>query len=261
MKKVNKSGMPKSLKNYTINNASNNWDDLRRDRVVYSDIRTIIFKDQGGICAYCEQDFSCNVGDDDYITQMIEHFHPKRDINTKNWALDWNNLLGCCTGGTQANNFVYPRPDNLSCDKYKERSLPNINDVEGELINPIDMPAFPCLFNISISTGKLSSDKDNCALFNFSINKKKDTKELVDSTINVLNLNCDRLLRKRKKHITNYHDLIKKAKDNKDESIFEKLCKRFLEKKDGKYHAFFTTYRILLSKHAVDYLQCNKFSG
>ena len=84
---------------------------------------------------------------------------------------------------------------------------------------------------------------------------------MVDSTINVLNLNCDRLLRKRQKHITNYHDLIKKARDNGNESIFEELCKRFLEKKNGKYHAFFSTYRILLSEHAENYLKNNNFSG
>ena len=219
------------------------------------------FKNKGRICAYCEQDFSCNAGDDDYITQVVEHFHPKRDINTKNWALDWNNLLGCCTGGTEANGSIFPRPDNLSCDKYKEIALPNIDNVEGELINPIDMPAFPCLFNINKFTGKLSSDKDNCESFNFSSNNKKDTKELVDSTINVLNLNCNRLLRKRKEHIRNYQVLIKEARDNGNESIFEELCKRFLEKKNGKYHAFFTTYRILLSEHAENYLKNNNFLG
>lgn len=120
MKKVNKSDIPESFRLYTSNsnNASNNWDDLRGEKAIYSDIRTTIFEDQGRICAYCEQDFSCNAGDDDYITQMVEHFHPKRDINTKNWALDWNNLLGCCTGGTEANGSIFPRPDNLSCDKY-----------------------------------------------------------------------------------------------------------------------------------------------
>ena len=109
---------------------------------------------------------------------MVEHFHPKRDINTKNWALDWNNLLGCCTGGTEANGSIFPRPDNLSCDKYKEIALPNIDNVEGELINPIDMPAFPCLFNINKFTGKLSSDKDNCESFNFSSNNKKRYKRV-----------------------------------------------------------------------------------
>lgn len=35
----------------------------------------------------------------------------------------------------------------------------------------------------------------------------------------------------------------------------------FWRKKNGKYHAFFTTYRILLSEHAENYLKNNNFLG
>ncbi|MBN6075396.1 TIGR02646 family protein [Aggregatibacter actinomycetemcomitans] len=262
MKKVNKSIIPSSLRLYIDKNNSSDWKLLRENnREIYTEIKELIFKDQGEICAYCEQDFSCLEEDDDYITRMVEHFHPKRDIaSDKNWALDWNNLLGCCTGGSEADGTEFPRPNNLSCDKYKEIALPNINDVEGELINPINMPAFPCLFNINEFTGELFSNEENCKSFKFPINNKKDTKELVENTINILNLNCDRLLRKRKAHITNYQNLIKSARDMRDDSIFEKLCDRFL-KKSNTYHAFFTTYRILLSSHAETYLKNNNFSG
>ena len=43
--KVNKSDIPESFRLYTSNsnNASNNWDDLRGEKAIYSDIRTTIF--------------------------------------------------------------------------------------------------------------------------------------------------------------------------------------------------------------------------
>ncbi|WGE42611.1 retron Ec78 anti-phage system effector HNH endonuclease PtuB [Actinobacillus equuli] len=262
MKKVSKSTIPDVLKNYRPKKKYYSWENFRKNHKRYRKIKNAIFKDQGGICAYCEQDFSSQKGDDDYITQMVEHFHPKRDLSsTKNWALDWNNLLGCCTGGTEANKEVFATHSNLSCDKYKEIKLPQINDVEGEIINPIDMPAFPCLFEINKLTGELLANAQHCQSVPFTNNKKDNTKDLVDNTITVLNLNCDRLLRKRKVHIQNFHRLVQEARNTKDTKIFQKLCDRFLAKKNNKYHAFFTTYRILLSSHAENYLTRTNFSG
>ncbi len=226
----------------------------------YKDIQEQLFQIQGEICAYCEQDFSSSHGDRDYIKKMIEHFHPKRD-SSKNWGIDWNNLLGCCNGGACSNKNEYPTPLNLSCDQHKEIALSKINDIEGSLINPIDMPAFPCLFEINKSTGEILSNKANCDTFQFKINNFHTTKELVDNTIKVLNLNCPRLVDKRKVHIKNYHELIKSARENQNPSIYKMLCERFLAKKDNKYHSFFTTYRILLSSHAENYLRANNFSG
>lgn len=224
MKKVTKSTIPNVLKNYSPSKKCYSWKKFRKNRRRYLKIKNAIFKDQGGICAYCEQDFSSQKDDDDYITQMIEHFHPKRDLSsTKDWALDWNNLLGCCTGGTEANKAVFATPNNLSCDKYKEIKLP-INDVEGEIINPIDMPAFPCLFGIDELTGELLSDSHSCQSFTFSDNKKGNTKALVDNTIVVLNLNCNRLLRKRKTHIDNFQKLIEKL----DRTMILKFSKNYV---------------------------------
>lgn len=226
----------------------------------YKDIQEQLFQIQGGICAYCEQDFSSLYNDIDYIEKMVEHFHPKRD-KSKNWALDWNNLLGCCDGGSRSDKKIYPFPENLSCDKHKEYKLDKEINIEGYIINPIEIPTFPCLFKIDLFTGKLSPDENNCNQFNFPINKFKTTKELVDNTIKVLNLNCDRLLKKRKTHIENYQREIENAKINRNLSIFQDLCERYLAKKDNKYHAFFTTYRILLSSHAEQYLKENDFLG
>ncbi|MBS6009539.1 MAG: TIGR02646 family protein [Haemophilus parahaemolyticus] len=262
MKKVNKSSIPNVLLNYRSTSESYTWTAFRENKESYKRVKKQIFKDQGGICAYCEQDFSCSQGDDDYITQMIEHFHPKRDIGSnKNWALDWNNLLGCCTGGKESNKIIFPTPENLSCDQYKEIGLSKINNVEGYLINPIDMPAFPCLFKINQVTGHILANEKICEKVSFNINNFKTTVELVDNTIKVLNLNCIRLLQKRKAHIKNYNNLINIAKKNENSAIFQELCSRFLAKKNDKYHSFFTTYRILLSSHAENYLQTNNFSG
>ena len=71
MKKVNKSSIPNALLNYRSTNKSYTWKAFRKKKKSYKRVKKQIFKDQGGICAYCEQDFSCSQGDDDYITQMI----------------------------------------------------------------------------------------------------------------------------------------------------------------------------------------------
>ena len=123
------------------------------------------------------------------------------------------------------------------------------------------MPAFPCLFKINQVTGYILANEKNCEKVNFNINNFKTTVELVENTIRVLNLNCVRLLQKRKAHIKNYNNLINIAKKNENSAIFQELCSRFLAKKNNKYHSFFTTYRILLSSHAENYLQKNNFSG
>ena len=123
------------------------------------------------------------------------------------------------------------------------------------------MPAFPCLFKINQVTGHILANEKNCGEVSFNINNFKTTVELVENTIRVLNLNCIRLLQKRKAHIKNYNNLINIAKKNENSAIFQELCSRFLAKKDDKYHSFFTTYRILLSSHAENYLQKNNFSG
>ena len=89
----------------------------------YNDCRTDCITYQKGLCAYCE----INIRDNDPLKCHVEHFHEKSDRTTShNWALDWNNMLGVCNGGSH--EFVkspgfyrQPRSANLSCDAHKDQ--------------------------------------------------------------------------------------------------------------------------------------------
>ncbi len=262
MKRSNKSNPPNALTAYATRYPNNDWDnDLRNDQNgdTYKTIKQLVFSDQGYLCAYCESLISENMPD----KQRVEHFHPKSDKSnpTKNWALDWNNIIGVCCGGEDVDRTKHALPANLSCDAYKNHSitknkLPTI--CEGHLINPLQMPAFPNLFVLDKRTGELKPNVENCAQVTFTDNQHETTTELIEKTIEYLNLNCDRLNQQRLAVFHQYERQVKKAKQLNDKNYYSKLASQWFQK---QWPSYFTTRRILLGHHAETCLQNLAFNG
>jgi uncharacterized protein (TIGR02646 family) len=258
LKKINKSLQPNNLTEYAQQNPQANWDDFyyTNQSYDYKKLKELIFKEQGGLCAFCENEiFKTH-------KQRVEHFHPKSDKTNPNhnWALDWTNVIGVCLGGSDVDKVLHPLPANLSCDAYKDhlikqRKLPE--KCEGYLFNPLNLPAFPCLFDFDKRTGELKP-KDDYSGIKFEDNYYETTAELVAKTIQHLNLNCDRLNQQRLALLRQYNQEIAKARKNNDKSIFTKLAERWFQ---TQWLPFFTTRRILLSHHAESYLQQQAFNG
>jgi len=114
----------------------------------------------------------------------------------QDWTLDFSNFLLCCKGGT---NRYSPRPDEYSTDPSADANFScgekkgDINP-DGVLLNPYVLPEAP-IFSARYHPDErleLSVDQDACQ------------RESVDpahaqSTLDILGLNCPRLMRNRGK--------------------------------------------------------------
>lgn len=257
MKNINKSLTPNELTRYAQNFPEHNWDDFSNS-TEYKAIKKQIFSDQGSLCAFCESAVT------EAHKQRVEHFHPKSDTTktNHNWALDWENVIGVCLGGSDVDKSIHPLPANLSCDAYKDhlitrKKLPIA--CEGHLINPLTLSAFPCLFDLDKRTGELrAKDEINYEKINISDNRYKTVAELIEKTIEHLNLNCDRLNQQRLAVLHQYNQEIAKARKRQDRDVFVKLAERWFQ---SRWISFFTTRRILLNKHAENYLAGIGYTG
>lgn len=216
----------------------------------YKAIKELIFNDQGGLCAFCENEVN------DVYKQRVEHFHPKSDKRNPNhnWGLDWMNVVGVCLGGSDVDKTIHPLPANLSCDAYKDHLIVKNKlpiTCEGYLLNPLDISAFPCLFSLNKRTGELKA-KDSYGELGIENNRYSTIEELVEKTIEYLNLNCDRLNKQRLAVLNQYNKEIKKARIINDKDIRSKLAIRWFQQ---QWLPFFTTRRILLNEYAENYLQ------
>jgi uncharacterized protein (TIGR02646 family) len=256
MKRVLKGAEPASLASFRSAEPSAAWEEMRNDALhngkeTYKDCRAKSIADQHGLCAYCE----CRIDSESH--SRVEHFHPKSDTSTRhNWHLDWQNMLATCDGGESAASETEPLPDNLSCDAYKNH-LANkgklSGDMEQEMFNPLQLPAFPNLFKLNKGTGHLEVDTSVCALASVDADKLR-------RTVEILNLNCERLAKQRRKIVVNI-DKNKKARRQKQcrpEEMPAFLIQRYF---NGNWPEFFTTIRCCLGQAAEDHLRAIGYTG
>lgn len=271
MKRVRKGNEPSTLEAYREAAPQSSWEQMKNDphhegRQAYQDCRKDSIQDQGGLCAYCEID----IRDNNPLTCRVEHFHPKSDTSTPhNWALDWQNMLGVCNGGSNphiaADGFVLPPiAENLSCDAHKDRMIQSkqlAEQCEGWLLNPLHMQAFPSLFRLNKSTGFLSPNTAACAAHPpWPNNQHESLEELVRHTIDMLNLNCDRLAQQRLRVI---RDIENNKKSQRSQGFSPQQGMSNLA---GRYFritwpGFFTTIRLFLGEAAEAHLQSLHFQG
>ena len=261
MKKISKSVPPNPLSLFAAGNPLASWEpDFRNynQSKDYTVVRSLMLKDQGGLCGYCE----IKITNQPVHKQRVEHFHDKSDksnLAANNWGLDWQNVFAVCIGGTDTNPMIHPLPSNLSCDAHKSHLKGKHNQApEGYLLNPLTMPHSPCLFDFDKRTGELKANANTCAKVEIDGNNFDTLQELVENTIRILNLNCPRLTAQRLEVLKAYNQAIKIARQKKDRHCFTKLSKRWF---GGKWQEFFTTRRLLLGNHAESHLASVRYDG
>lgn len=269
VKRVLKGMVPPTLARYAQAAPRSSWEQMRDDpyfqgRQAYQDCRSTCIADQKGLCAYCEVD----IRDNDPLKCHVEHFHPKADKTTShNWALDWQNMLGVCNGGSvdylERPFYLPPRQANLSCDAHKDwmiqqSKLPAL--CEGWILNPLQLAAFPSLFRIKMSTGNLYPNTVACNSVSWSGNQHASIEGLIQHTINVLNLNCDRLVQERLRVIRDIERSKKRQRERgfNAEQGLSNLARQYLHQ---PWPAFFTVIRWCLGQAAERYLQSVQFAG
>lgn len=270
MKRVPKGDEPQSLRAFRAAVPQSTWQGMKDDahfggQQAYADCREITIQDQHGLCAFCEID----IRDNDPLKCHVEHFHPKSDITpAKNWALDWNNLLAVCNGGSYehvsaAGYFLTPRDENLSCDQHKDRmiqirKLPEA--CEGWILNPLQLCASPSLFRVEMSTGKLFSNAAHCREVTIEGNRHPTTEALADHTIATLNLNCNRLSEARLRIIRD----VENAKKRQRQSGFNatdglaNIARHYFR---VQWLGFFTTLRLCIGSAAESHLHSIGYRG
>lgn len=132
---------------------------------------------------------------------------------------------------------------------------------EGWIINPAELIASPCLFHLEKSTGKLLPDLAKCAaLPTWPANQHSDMQTLVQHTIDMLNLNCDRLCKARLAIIRDIEHNKKKQRDAgfSSQEGLNNLANRYLRQ---RWPGFFTTIRLCLGAAAEAYLANLAFQG
>ena len=258
MKKICKSNEPQSLTEYRQDNPHANWEEVRNSGP-YAEIRAQIFQDQGHLCAFCETGLPVSSPHN----QRIEHFHPKSDTSDPdhNWALDWDNMIGVCKGGSNQNS--YPTPENLSCDAYKDHLIEKgklSKACEGYVLNPLRIINTPCLFHLNKRTGDLLVDEDACTQLADFDNRYQSLSELVQKTIEILNLNCQRLRDDRLTLLHEYERLKKRARrQNQHSKRYKALqAERWFR---TRWKPYFTTRRILLGQAAEEWLTEHEYQG
>jgi len=260
LKKINKSSPPNGLNQFASQNPGDSWIKFRnhKKKRAYKATKKRIFSDQGELCAYCEKSLKQSLPEE----KRIEHYHSKSDKSSpnKNWGLDWQNVIGVCLGGSDTKE-IHPLPNNLSCDAHKAH-LENKNtfpkQCEGYILDPLDIVATPALFNFNKATGELTVNSSACNQYIPKYNKFATVAELASNTIDVFNLNCDRLVENRIRIFSSYQQKIEFARTSGDPKIHGKLAKAWFNK---KWPSFFTTRRILLGHHAESHLNTLQYNG
>lgn len=255
MKNVIKGTEPAELSRYVAANPGNTWEQFRAATPRRKGVQQQLVHDQGGICAYCEIDLKPSSGVD-LADLRVEHFHPKSDTTTAhNWALDWQNLLAVCHGGS-ARNVVdaaarFTSPDH-SCDVPKQdRSL------DAVICNPLQLPASPLLFRFDRSSGAISVNQATCTQAGVPAQKAQ-------ATIDELRLDAVRLRDLRKPVLDKLNSqlmsLVAAGMDLPDAR--SKLARSYLRRDaSGNWPAFFSAIRCYLGQAAEQHLQRMGYQG
>lgn len=179
MRRISKSVCPNGLAEYLLENPNATWENFGNEaQEAYEIVQNTIKEDQLGICCYCEIDFY--VSDDSSKKDFrVEHFYPKSKTPLPtggNAHLTWENLLGCCHGGTQhfyIDDERFTSKKNRHCDANKGEK-----DWTSIIFNPLHIPEGVKLFSFE-TDGKIVIS-DQCP---------EDIKVLAHQSIDKLNLN------------------------------------------------------------------------
>ncbi|MFL1907043.1 HNH endonuclease family protein [Plesiomonas shigelloides] len=255
MIRINKSNCPHGLNEFRLSNPNATWQDFKNYNggSAYRAVRDKIFNDQYFICAYCEAKIPVNELE---LLSRVEHFNSKSGTTHGvgiNYHLDWGNLLGVCVGG-ERDGTIYALPDNLSCDSHKghweckNHFTPEQKNWVGKVLSPLDIPSGHILFDFVKSTGGLKANELYCASVVITGNQLTSTTALVEETIKIFNLNCDRLNRARLEIFHEFSRARAKAAKQNDITPMERLVLQWLRDEPLMFQ---TTRNILIRQSAM----------
>ena len=255
MKAVIKGIEPQKLATYRTNCSSRTWEQFTSKKQRKKETQRQLVADQGGICAYCE--VNLKPAPVNRVPDLrVEHFHPKSDKSSvHNWGLDWQNLLACCHGGSQRN--VVDAPERFSSTGHSCDVPKADQDLDDVILNPLHLPAFPCLFKIERSNGQIAVDSASCTSAGISEVKAK-------ATIDKLRLDAERLRVMRKGELNRINDHLRALTvGGKTVSEARDHLAKALLRKDSKNHwpKFFTSIRSYLGSAAETQLQLTNYVG
>ena len=206
-----------------------NWDEFRSHNSgeSYRELRDALTQNQHGLCAYCEIAIRG-------WRRQIEHVIPQSDDELgKAKALDIANMVACCMGGTvQDDEDRYRRPvrHNTSCGQAKGSQ----NDES--FIDPRILPALPSLMRV-IDNGLIEADKNACQTAGL-------LPDYVTRTIEILNLNAERLRSAREKRWNGLEEELGQIDELGDSDMVNNwICSELTPDDAGRLVSFFTTAR------------------
>lgn len=220
------------------NNA--NWAEFRSHMsgASYEELRESLTRNQHGLCAYCEIEING-------WRRQVEHVVPRSDgTSGKAKTFDMDNLIACCLGGTApvtGSRRGGRKPGRLSCGQAKG------NQWDPHILNPREIPDLPSLMRV-IDNGVIEADETACEVAGF-------LPELVTRTIEILNLNSERLRLAREKRWDGLQEELGQVYDASDPEVVNDWMRSELTPDEaGCLVQFFTTSRSYFAPLSEDIL-------
>ena len=205
------------------------WDEFRSHNsgASYRELRGALTQNQHGLCAYCEIAIRG-------WRRQIEHVIPQSDAKLgKAKALDIANMVACCMGGTvqdDEDRYRSPVGHNTSCGQAKGSQ----NDEN--FIDPRILPALPSLMRV-IDNGLIEADENACETADF-------LPDHVTRTIEILNLNAERLRSAREKRWNGLEEELGQIDDPDDpDMVSDWIRSELTPDEDDRLVSLFTTSR------------------
>ena len=214
-----------------------NWNGFRDHNAgaSYSELIEKLIYVQHGLCGYCEINLT-------ELDRQIEHAISRKDPQQgASKEVDITNMIACCKGGTSPvfasserssdeDRYLEPVKDNMSCGQAKG----DCNDAE--FLEPRKLPALPSLTKVLVD-GRIEVDENACESVDIPAAR-------VIRTIEILNLNAERLRSAREKQWNNLEEEAGQIGDPDDSDIMEAWIRSVLMPDDaGRLVSFFTTTR------------------
>ena len=214
-----------------------NWNGFRDHNAgaSYGELIEKLIDVQRGLCGYCEINLI-------ELDRQIEHVIPRSDPQYgAAGEVDITNMIACCKGGTEStfassqkssdeDRYRDPVKDNMSCGQAK-------GDCNyADFLDPRKLPALPSLTKVLVD-GRIEVDEDVCESENISAAR-------VTRTIEILNLNAERLRSAREKQWNDLEEEADQIGDPDDSDTMEAWILSVLMPDDvGCLVPFFTTTR------------------
>ena len=220
--------------------AKANWGEFRShiSGASYEELRETLTRNQHGLCAYCEIAINGS-------RRQVEHVIPRSDGTLGQVkALDIANMVACCLGGTApevGSNGGGLKPGGPSCGQAKG------NQWDPHFLDPREVPALPSLVRV-IDNGLIEADEASCEVAGYPPGR-------VTRTIEILNLNSERLRLAREKRWDGLHEELGQVHDAAGPEVVNDWMRSELTPDEaGCLVQFFTTSRSYFAPLSEDIL-------